>query len=399
MTAENLILITEAFPYGTGENFLEAELKTLSTYFTEIRIIPVNQAGDIPRNLPSNCRVEKPVLSKQGLIHHIWNLACHPGIVLRFLIDFILQYRVSRGRFSKCPGNLLLVLSFLHHPAVRGLRKNSRSLFYFYWGKGAALSSPFIGNGKKPVVRYHGSELYGLNQDRYFPLRKLLLKNSVSVFISDHGRKFMESSYPQISLNGQTFRLGIEDHGVSRPGDGKILNLVSCSSLTPLKRIGRIIDALNLTGFPVNWIHFGDGPLRPELEAMCRSLPDHIRVIFTGQKDNDEIRQFYTENPADLFINVSESEGVPVSMMEAISAEIPVIATAVGGVPEIVRPEHGILLPADPDPELIASELGRFYNLPENVRGQMRKNARQYWMDHYNGPVNYRKFAEFLVKL
>ena len=61
--------------------------------------------------------------------------------------------------------------------------------------------------------------------------------------------------------------------------------------------------------------------------------------------------------PVDLFLNVSEYEGVPVSVMEAQSFGIPVIATAVGGTPEIVNEENGFLLPENPSQDEIASAI------------------------------------------
>ena len=64
----------------------------------------------------------------------------------------------------------------------------------------------------------------------------------------------------------------------------------------------------------------------------------------------DESREFFQgmqTGGLDGLINVSESEGLPVSMMEAQMAGLPVIGTDVGGVSEIVRPDTGILLPKD----------------------------------------------------
>lgn len=52
----------------------------------------------------------------------------------------------------------------------------------------------------------------------------------------------------------------------------------------------------------------------------------------------------YSEHPVDVFINLSTNEGVPVSIMEAISFDIPIVATDVGGTSEIVTDETGILV-------------------------------------------------------
>jgi colanic acid/amylovoran biosynthesis glycosyltransferase len=63
-----------------------------------------------------------------------------------------------------------------------------------------------------------------------------------------------------------------------------------------------------------------------------------------GNVENSKILDFYSENYVDLFINFSEFEGVPVSIMEAQSAGIPVLATKVGGTSEIVSSDNGFLV-------------------------------------------------------
>ena len=69
--------------------------------------------------------------------------------------------------------------------------------------------------------------------------------------------------------------------------------------------------------------------------------------------------------PIDIFINVSSSEGLPVAIMEAISFDIPIIATNVGGTSEIVTPETGILIAPDSAPELIAARIRELYKVKE----------------------------------
>ena len=61
-----------------------------------------------------------------------------------------------------------------------------------------------------------------------------------------------------------------------------------------------------------------------------------------------------------MFINVSSTEGIPVSIMEAMSFGIPVIATAVGGTPEIVNNENGYLLSKDPSAKELAEVIQNF---------------------------------------
>ena len=124
--------------------------------------------------------------------------------------------------------------------------------------------------------------------------------------------------------------------------------LVSCSNLVDVKRVHLIIRALMRCRPKVHWYHFGDGELREKLEAKAKALPDHVKYTFMGYRANEEVQRFYAEHSIDAFLNVSQSEGIPVSVMEAESYGIPIVATDVGGTSEIVHNgENGILLKVD----------------------------------------------------
>jgi glycosyltransferase involved in cell wall biosynthesis len=86
----------------------------------------------------------------------------------------------------------------------------------------------------------------------------------------------------------------------------------------------------------------GDGPDKPALEAEIARLGLHPSVELLGTRDDvDELLA-----AADLFVLSSDSEGLPMSVLEAMAAGLPVVATAVGGIPELVADrETGMLVP------------------------------------------------------
>ena len=99
----------------------------------------------------------------------------------------------------------------------------------------------------------------------------------------------------------------------------------------------------------------------------------------------------------DLFINVSSSEGIPVSIMEAMSFGIPVIATDAGGTNEIVKDGYnGYLLPVNIEAEEIASAIKKFILLPDAQKSELSKNATTTWKEQYNAELNYNTFIESL---
>jgi glycosyltransferase involved in cell wall biosynthesis len=99
----------------------------------------------------------------------------------------------------------------------------------------------------------------------------------------------------------------------------------------------------------------GDGPERARLEAAAESLGCKERVIFTGQVS--DVHTFYAL--ADVFVLPSHSEGSPNVLLEAMAANVPLVATAVGGVPEMVENNESALLVLPNDPPSLAASIAR----------------------------------------
>jgi len=97
----------------------------------------------------------------------------------------------------------------------------------------------------------------------------------------------------------------------------------------------------------------GDGPERAALEALTTELGIAGRVRFLGHRD--DARRLLAG--CDVYANSSISEGVSLTILEAMAAGLPVVATNVGGTPEVVAPDSGVLVPAR-DPHALASAIG-----------------------------------------
>jgi glycosyltransferase involved in cell wall biosynthesis len=82
---------------------------------------------------------------------------------------------------------------------------------------------------------------------------------------------------------------------------------------------------------PLRLVLVGEGPERPRIEELCRELNLTDFVTLAGQQD--DINPYY--GIADVFLLPSHSEGCPNVLLEAMAAGVPVVATAVGGVPEV----------------------------------------------------------------
>jgi glycosyltransferase involved in cell wall biosynthesis len=126
------------------------------------------------------------------------------------------------------------------------------------------------------------------------------------------------------------------------------------------------------------------------LEAAAELPGLKERVVFAGQVS--DVNSFYAA--ADVFVLPSHSEGSPHVLLEAMAAEVPVVATSVGGVPEIVEDDVSALLVPSADPTALASAISRVLNDKELAR-RLTKNAAELITTRYT-PENY---VRSLVKI
>jgi glycosyltransferase involved in cell wall biosynthesis len=112
------------------------------------------------------------------------------------------------------------------------------------------------------------------------------------------------------------------------------------------------LRALQRLNEDVHLVLIGDGPSRRTLEELAKELQVDRRVHFTGQLvETENLHQFF-----DVSVLCSRSEGFPNAVIEALAAGCPVVATPVGGVPEvIVERQTGLLVPVDQHDALAAS--------------------------------------------
>jgi len=130
----------------------------------------------------------------------------------------------------------------------------------------------------------------------------------------------------------------------------------------------------------------GSGIDRRELERAAASLGIAHHVIFAGQHRN--VWPFYSM--ADIFVLPSLSEGSPNVLLEAMMARTPIVATAVGGVPETVEHETSALLVPPRDPEKLAEAMHRLLDSPE-LSARLTANAFARVKEHFSPRSYYER--------
>jgi glycosyltransferase involved in cell wall biosynthesis len=233
----------------------------------------------------------------------------------------------------------------------------------------------------------------------YIPFQKLIISSVRHIVcVSAHGVKYLRSKYERFPGEIVLQRLGTTDFGQSSWESAPDFRIVSCSTVDENKQVLRLAGVIDKLNLPIEWTHIGDGPLMAMLKARVQLYnKDHIRVNLTGRLSNREVHEVYQSRRFDVFINISKSEGVPFSIMEALSHAIPVMATAVGGTPEIVDTSCGILLPDHIEDTELIRQLKYFIAEMVPRMKELREGARRRWEEKCNADVNCRQFTRFLL--
>jgi glycosyltransferase involved in cell wall biosynthesis len=259
----------------------------------------------------------------------------------------------------------------------------------------------------KKVSRAHGGDIY---QERhlhqYLSFRQALVKRLDKIYpVSENGSNYIAQYTPSEFRS----KLEVSRLGTLSPATFNVIAtnntlplIVSCSYLVPVKRIHLLIEALANIKLPLRWVHLGGGPLEQSLRSLANEKlagKANLSYTITGNLTTEEIELFYKTESVYLFINVSESEGIPVSMMEAQSHSIPILATDVGGVSEIVNTSNGKLLPATATIPALAAALEMMLQLDNDSYQRLRTAARHSWERNYQAEKNFSIFAQHLAGL
>ena len=415
-TDKTLIFFTDSFPFGTSETFIENEFPFLINSFKRIFIITTNITDAKTRQIPDNIEIIRipfvpsfkykvlsllsffnPVIQKElQLIKSEFLLHSDKKILSILLASYakamevnnLLEKLVSRNNIDK--KNLLL---------------------YSYWMNDITAGSALF-RKNNPLVRsfcrVHRWDVYFETQSPpYLPLRNFMIENLDMVFcISNDAFDYLQRlTGGRLNRHLTISRLGTfnRDNIKALPNEG-MLRIISCSNMIPLKRVHLIIEALSLIDdIQIEWVHFGKGPLADELKLLAQEKLEgkpNIKYSFAGQISNTDLLTFYKNNKVDLFINVSETEGIPVSIIEASSFGIAVIGTLVGGVGEILEEgKNGFLLKQTCLPGEIAEAIKKFYYLDEADKKSIRENAVTIWQQKYSAEKNYAEFLEAVIAL
>lgn len=410
---KNLFLFTVNYPFSQGEHLLEFELKHLAVEFDSVTIVCSDLESPQKFILP----VESKILRYRPQLSLFDKL-----FAFKYFFHQLVWKEFIIVKKLKIPITIKLITQIIYSFALGKKSKkffdklnsdysSSNNYFYSWWTTDSTLGFSLLRKNKNiiAVSRARAIDVYfERHNPAYLPFRKLIYDNLDAVFcISDEGKNYICDKFKSIGISSEKVlisRMGVVNRfgNVNNKFKSGVFQIVSCSNIIPLKRIHLIIEALSKTdGFSIMWRHFGAGPLDSQMEKLATDLlrDKPVKFSFEGYKNNNELMNFYNSNYVDLFINVSEYEGVPVSIMEAFSFGIPAIATNVGGVAELVSSESGYLLDVNVSSDQIANCIKVFCNLARYEQNALRFKAKETWFNFYNADRNFENIAKIISQL
>ena len=209
------------------------------------------------------------------------------------------------------------------------------------------------------------------------------ITDGIVVVSKDVGRSFL-FEYPMLGRKTCVIYNGIAarvhaDRGRIKTGACQGICVARLDALKGINDLVRGVAECKTmrVGFDLSLV--GDGPCRGELEGLVRSLDLSDEISFLGWREDVPALLMH----ADMYVLASYTEGMPLSILEAMAAGLPVVATAVGGVPELVQDGVTGLLVPPRDPQALAGAMSRLVKDPA-LRRRMGEAGRRRVEEHFS---------------
>lgn len=412
----NLILFTSAYPYirGGERNFLDIEIQYLTSRFERVFIVPEYVEDTL---YGETCGAEVEIDYAAYLHSHNLLSLFLKGIFSRLTYqgvkekNFPLFSLNAYRRLLAFAGKAEVTKTWIQNWLKKREMYNEDCMFYTYWFDQAAAGIGLIKQEFphfKLVSRAHGYDVY---EEKYYdppfwPSRHTVLKRMDKIFLASRaGVEYLQKRYSEFSSLFKVSFLGVRDPGfITQHSVDGVFRIVSCSRISIEKRVDYMVEGIAYTAHLrpdqlFEWHHFGNGEDREMLQKKTDSIfPRNARGFLFEYLDNTELMRFYQKNPVDVFLNTSSTEGIPVAIMEAMSCSIPVIATKVGGNPEVVSAQSGLLIDANLQFADLASAIFYFIDHPESALSK-RIGSRNKWISQFNSEKNFVEFVEDLASV
>lgn len=273
-------------------------------------------------------------------------------------IEGVRVYRVRSYRRGVHEVGLPGAFSFICAAAARLpaiSRRGSYDVYHYYFGLPTGVLSRLPGpHQRRPyVISLRGSDVPGYDpklawyHSAMLPITRRIWRGAHRVVANSHAlRSLALGSAPDMAIDVILNGTDLSPWNGTR-GGGSGLRVLAVSRLIARKGLDVLIKAIDrLRAEPFSLDIAGDGPDRALLEQLARSCGVADRVRFHGFMDRPALASLYEQ--ADIFVLASLAESCSMALLEAMGWGLPIIATRVGGTPELIdHGSNGLLISAD----------------------------------------------------
>jgi colanic acid/amylovoran biosynthesis glycosyltransferase len=273
--------------------------------------------------------------------------------------------------------------------ALRKIRPDA--ILAHFGGAGAAVAPVAQELGIPLVVVFHAFDLF-MRQFQPSTYRALWATGAQAVVVSEHGRRRL------IALGCPPERARVIHCGVdcsrfaavTRPPDARVLRLVTIGRIVEKKGFDDLIRAMNLirsrSTLPIRLDIWGAGPLKRRLQGLVKRLRLRNAVSFKGVAASKDVPQLLHQYNAFVLPSRTacngDTEGIPITILEAQAAGLPVVSSIHAGIPEAVPPENHGLLAREGDVEDLAEKLLFLASRPNRWR-DIGRSGREWVSRHF----------------
>jgi len=275
---------------------------------------------------------------------------------------------------------------------TQAIARSPRTILHFHGYKatiiGGVASQLFR---RIRIATYHGEANQSVGLDRYIAIESPIIRRLHAV------AAVSEPIAEELRMRGvapgrvHVIPNGIPDPRVLHHSNTKTFTLAIIGRLIPEKNIHLLLQSV-ATLRPA-WPHLrvviaGDGPYRLELERLAGELNLTESVTFLG---------FVSDVPrllaqADAFVMPSQTEGMPISLLEAMAVGVPIIASAVGSIPAVTRHlKEGLLIPPN-DSRALVTAIELLLNDPAGAQSRAA-NAKARFLGHFTSEAMARAYS------
>lgn len=353
-----LVYVASSFPWGRNDTFFAPEVRELVRQGVEVLAVPMRPREPLTTPDAADSAIRKPLLDREIARHALAEAARAPLATVS-LIRLLLR--------SPAPNVLLRNVAALPKALwlARLARRWEADHIHAHWA-GPPSTAAMIASRLSGIpwsFTAHATEIYADNL-----LRE---KSRSAAFVRFVARAMMERARgvaPGVDESRWILlRLGIDVPArVPPPPANDPPVLLLAASFTGKKGHSALLEAgrqLVDEGRRLEIWLAGAGPKEEETRQQVHRLGLEDVVRFRGYVPNEQVLEWLATGRVDIVVLPSESEGLPVSVMEALAHGVPAVATDVGGVGELLGEGCGELVPPR-DPGLLAAALARVVDSP-----------------------------------